>query len=32
MSESLKKRLLQYGAPADVLKKFETKGADYGGI
>ena len=32
MSESLKKRLLQYGAPADVLKKFETKGADYGGV
>ena len=29
MSDSLKKRLLQYGAPADVLKKFETKGADY---
>ena len=29
MSDSLKKRLLQYGAPADVLRKFETKGADY---
>ena len=29
MSDSLKKRLLQYGAPADVLRKFETRGADY---
>ncbi len=32
ISGDLKKRLLQYGAPADVLEKFENKGADYGGI
>lgn len=29
ISDSLKKRLLQYGAPAEILQKFERKGAEY---
>ena len=29
ISDGLKKRLLQYGAPAELLRKFETKEADY---
>ena len=29
ISDGLKKRLLQYGAPAEKLRKFETKEAEY---
>jgi hypothetical protein len=28
MSDSLKKRLIQYGVPQDLLNKFLKKGAD----
>ena len=29
MSDSLKKKLMQFGVPQDVLSKFLEKGADY---